>query len=299
MTVLHYKPQIWSNVLLASLEKNTVFASELVTNRDYEDDISQMGDTVHITSIGDPVVSNYVPGAGLNYQRLADAGQSFMIDQAKSWAAAINDVDKAQQRGSFQAFFESKAAYKLRDQVDQFIASLYTGVAAANIMGSAGSPLTPGVYTSSAVADLYLKVLIPAGVLLSQQNVPKEGRYAVLPPWAMGLAAQTQAFVAFPGYNGGPGSVMANGACGQLAGFTLMESNNTVQAVAGGAGTGVNVIQFGHKMAITYGDQVAENEAMRDPQDFGDLIRGLHVYGGKLTHPEAIGVAYALRPAGI
>lgn len=299
MTFLHYKPQVWSKVLLASLEKELVFGSDMVINHDYQGEIQRLGDVLHISSITDPVINTYVPYAGLTYQQVGDAGQSLQIDQAKDWAAQIADIDRAQTMNNFQGFFEDRAAYKLADQMDQFIASMYTGCASANVLGSSGSPITPGLYSSSSVADLYLKILLPLGVLLTQANVPKKGRYCILPAWGMALAAQAQAFVAFPGYNGGVGDVMANGKCGMLAGFTLMESNNTVQAVPGAPGTRVDVIQAGHSMAITFGDQVAENEALRSQNDFADLIRGLHVYGAKLTRPEAVAVAYALRPVGI
>lgn len=300
MSVDHYKPEIWSAVLQGSLEKDLVFGSDYVINRQYEGEISQLGDTVHISSIADPVISNYTPNAPLTYQTNQDAGQSFVVDQAKSWSVRIDDVDKKQAAGNFQSFFEDKAAYKMSDVMDQFIASLYTAAAPANILGTSGAPLTPGLYTTSAPADFYLKVILPLKVLLGQANVPNDGgRYLVLPPWAMALATQTQAFIAFPSTTGAPGEVMANGAVGRLGGFVLLESNNAVQTVAGGPGTGVWAIQCGHNSAVTFADQIVENEALRATDTFGDLVRGLHVYGAKVIRPEAIGVAYVLRPTGI
>jgi hypothetical protein len=301
MSVVTYKAEFWSNVLLAAYMKKLVFGSEYVINRDYEGQISRGGDTVHITSLADPVISNYTLGQNLSYQQLQGSGQSFTVDQAKSWSAQMEDVDRRQQVGDLQGYFEGRAAYRLADVMDQFIASLYTGVAPANILGTSAAPLTPALYNpTSAPADFYLKVILPLKVLLSQQSVPDDGnRYIVLPPWAMALAAQTQAFVAFPGYTGDPGTVMENGAVGRLGGFVLLESNNAVQTVAGGSGTGVWAIQAGHNSAITFADQIVQNEALRSQGDFADLIRGLHVYGGKVVHPEALAVAYVLRPTGI
>lgn len=300
MTVLHYKAEMWSRVLLAAYMKKLVFGSEYVINRDYEDEISRFGDTVHITSLADPTISTYVPGSTLTYQQLVDAGQSLVVDQAKSWSAQMEDVDRRQQIGDLQGYFEGRAAYRLADVADQFVASLYTACDPANILGSSGSPLTPALFAPSTPADFYIKVILPLRVLLSQNNVPDDGnRYMVLPPWAMALAAQTQAFVAFPGYNGNPGDVMTNGACGRLGNFVLLESNNSVQAVAGGPGTGVWAIQAGHNSAITFADQIVQNEALRAQGDFADLIRGLHVYGARVTRPEALSVAYVLRPSGI
>lgn len=299
MTVLHYKAEFWSKVLLEAYRKKLIFGSDLVINRDYEDEVSRFGDTVHITSLADPTISTYSPGSTLNYQQLQDAGQSFVIDQAKSWSAQMNDVDRRQQVGDLQGYFEGRAAYRIADTQDQFIASLYTGVDPANVLGSSASPLTPALYTPSTPADFYLKVILPLGVLLDEQNVPSEGRYLACPPWGVAMAAQTQAFVQFPAAGGGAGEVMASGAVGELGGFTIMKSVNTVQTVAGGPGTGVWAFQAGHNSAITFADQIAENEALRSQADFADLIRGLNVYGGKLTRPEAIAIAYVLRPSGI
>lgn len=299
MTVLHYKAEFWSKVLLEAYRKKLVFGSPMVINRDYEGEVSRFGDTVHITSISDPTISTYTPGGTLTYQQLQDAGQSFVVDQAKSWSAQMNDVDRRQQVGDLQGYFEGRAAYRIADVQDQFIASLYTGVDPANVLGSSASPLTPALYTPTNPADFYLKVILPLGVLLDQLNVPEDGRYLVAPPWGVAMAAQTQAFVQFPGNDGGVGEVMGTRAVGQLGGFVIMKSNNTVQTVAGGPGTGVWAIQAGHNSAITFADQIAENEALRSQADFADLIRGLNVYGGKLTRPEAIAIAYVLRPAGI
>ncbi|MGH3436852.1 MAG: hypothetical protein ACRDRN_10350 [Sciscionella sp.] len=299
MTVLHYKAEFWSKVLLEAYRKQLVFGSDMVINRDYEDEVSRFGDTVHITSLADPTIATYTPGSTLNYQQLQDAGQSFVIDQAKSWSAQMNDVDRRQQVGDLQGYFEGRAAYRIADVQDQFIASLYTGVDPANVLGSSAAPLTPALYTPTTPADFYLSVLLPLGVLLDQLNVPDQGRYCILPPFGAAMAAQTQAFVQFPGNNGTAGEVMATRAVGELGGFTIMKSNNVVQTVAGGPGTGVYAIQAGHNSAITFADQIAENEALRSQADFADLIRGLNVYGGKLTRPEAIAIAYVKRPAGI
>lgn len=301
MSVLHFKPELWSKILLGALQKKLVFAGPMVVNRDYEGEISGPGDTVHITSLSDPTISNYTPNSTLNYQVLTDAGQTLQIDQAKSWSVQIDDVDRRQAMGDMQTWTEGRAAYRIADIADQFIASQYTGLAAANALGSSASPLTPGLYNpSTAPADFYVKVVLPLKVLLGQQNVPDDGnRYLIVPPWARGLIEQTQAFIAFPGAGGDAGQVMQAGFFGKIGGFNLMESNNAVQTVAGGPGTGVWAIQAGHRDAITYAEQIVQTEALRAQATFADLVRGLHVYGAKVIRPEALAVAYTLRPTGI
>jgi hypothetical protein len=44
----------------------------------------------------------------------------------------------------------------------------------------------------------------------------------------------------------------------------------------------------GTKDAITHAAQVTKTETLRNQSDFGDLIRGLNVYGRKVVKPEAL-----------
>jgi hypothetical protein len=302
MTYVNFIPQVWSPIILAALQKKLVYGSTLVVNDDYEGDIQERGDTVHITGFGDPTVSNYVPGGSLVYEQIADAGQTMVIDQAKSVSFAITDVDRAQAAGRMQPYLEGRSAYRMADVADQFIAAKYTGAAAGNTLGTTGAPLTPQPYggASSHPADFYTQVLEPLKVILDQNDVPDEDRYITCPPWAVSLISQTQNFVSVTSMQGDSSRVFQRGFMGEVSGFgSVLKTNNCPQPVAGGAGTGVWAIQAGHPMAITYADQIAETEALRLQSDFSDGVRSLHLYGAKLTRPEAIAVAYVQRPNGI
>ena len=180
MSVLAFKPEVWSKVILAALQKNLVFGGAGVVNNDYEGEISGPGNVVHITQFGDPVISDYTPNSTLTYQALNDAGLDLNIDQAKSFAFSVDDVDRRQAAGDMQSYLEERASYKLADTADQYIASLYTGVASTNTVGSSGSPIAPALYSSTAPADFYQKVLLPLKVQLSQANIPMQGRYVVV-----------------------------------------------------------------------------------------------------------------------
>ena len=135
MSVANFKPEIWSKVILAALQKNLVYGGPMIVNDDYEGEIAGPGDAVHITQFGDPTISTYTPGGTLTYQPLIDAGMTLYIDQAKSFSFAIDDVDRRQAAGDMQAYLEGRAAYQMANVADQFIASLYTGCAAANVIG--------------------------------------------------------------------------------------------------------------------------------------------------------------------
>ena len=294
-------------MILAAEKKALVFGGPGVVNDDYEGEISGPGTTVHITQFGDPVISDYAPNQSIVYQELDDAGTELLIDQRKYFGFTIDDVDKRQAAGDMQAYLEDRAAYKLADTADQFIAGLYTGVANANILTNSGtssltpgSEITPAVYggASSAPADFYLKVVLPLKVKLDEAYVPKQGRYLVVPPWAEALLEQTQAFVsvATPEQQ----QVFREGLIGRVAGFDVYISNNSINFdPTANSGTGGWIVQAGHPMAITFAEQIVQTEALRLQTTFADAVRGLHVYGGKLVRPDHIAVAGVIRPAGI
>jgi hypothetical protein len=303
ISVLSFKAEVWSKVILAAEKKALVFGGPGIVNDDYEGEISGPGTTVHITQFGDPEISNYAPNESIAYQELDDAGQELLIDQRKYFAFTIDDVDKRQAAGDMQAYLEDRAAYKLADTADQFIAGLYVNCAYANILqvSSASSlnsnnGITVNTYGGSSTnpADFYLKVVLPLKVKLDEAYVPSKGRYLVIPPWSMALLEQTQAFVsvATPAQQ----DVFANGLVGRVAGFDVYTSNNSVEYDQTNNGW---VVQAGHPMATTFAEQIVQTEALRLQTTFADAVRGLHVYGGRLVRPDHIAVAGVKRPPGI
>jgi P22 coat protein - gene protein 5 len=292
----------WSKVILAALQKNLVFGGPGVVNNDYEGEISGPGNVVHITQFGDPSITAYTPNSTITYQTLNDAGLDLNIDQAYSFSFSVDDVDRRQAAGDMQSYLEERASYKLADNADQYIAGLYTGVASNNIVSNSltsGSYLAPLTYSSatSHPADFYTQVLLPLKVKLSQANIPMQGRYVVVPPWAEALLEQTQAFLAVTDMRGEASQVFQTGMIGRAAGFDIYVSNNAVEFDTTGQGTWA--VMAGHPMALTYAEQIVQTEALRLQTTFADGVRGLHVFGAKLVRPDAIAVAGVTRPSGI
>ena len=54
MAITNFIPEVWAASLLSNLQKNLVYGG--LANRDYEGEISEFGDTVHITSLADPTI---------------------------------------------------------------------------------------------------------------------------------------------------------------------------------------------------------------------------------------------------
>jgi hypothetical protein len=199
MAILRFRPEIWSAALLVALQKKLVYAQPGVVNRDYEGEITQAGDTVRITSISDPTIGTYVPNVtAIAPEELTDAQRTLVVDQAKYFAFFVDDVDKRQAKGDVMPTAMARAAYKLADQADQFVAGLYTGIQSANAVNS-GSAITFTAVGATATEEFYNKVLVPLKVKLDEANVPTEGRWCVVPPWAHAMLLLSSLFSRFDG----------------------------------------------------------------------------------------------------
>ncbi|PJN24056.1 P22 phage major capsid protein family protein [Kitasatospora sp. CB02891] len=282
MAITRFKPEIWSAKLLVAARKALVYGGPQVINRDYEGDIAQAGDTVRITSISDPTVGTYVPNnTVITPEELTDAQRSLVVDQQKYWAFKVDDVDKRQAKGDVMTEAMSRAAYKMADVQDQYVASFYTGIQAANVIGSTGAPIN--IYTTP--TDAYDKVLVPLRTKLAKANVPTQGRYVVASPEFMASLLLDPRFI--KANEAGTPDALRNGLVGRAAGFDIFESNNT--PVPSGD---TQVIQAGVGAAITFADQIAKTEAYRPESSFSDAVKGLSVYGAKLVRPDMLACAY-------
>lgn len=273
MAITAFIPEIWSARLMVALQKSLVFGQAGIVNRDYEGDISQYGDTVRITSISDPTIGNYVPNVTvITPENLNDAQRTLTVDQSKYFAFEVDDVEKRQAMGDVMPEAMRRAAYKLRDVVDQYIANFYTSVPASNDVGTVTIGATP--------TKVYDEVLVPLSVKLDEANVPTENRWIVLPPWVHGKLLLDSRFI--KANESGTTQGLRNAEVGNAAGFTIYKSNNVVNSstdlweVLAGAGN----------TAISYAEQINKVEAYRPQSSFSDAVKGLHLWGAKVIRPD-------------
>lgn len=279
MSVATFIPEVWAAALLSSLKKALVYG--MLANRNYEGEISDFGDTVTINSISRPTVSTYTPNStSIVPEKLTAAQRKLLIDQAKYFAFEIDDVDRRQARGDMMGEAMTESAFALGDVADQFIAGLYTGVVAANDIGTVA-------VTAAAPEGAYDNVLIPLKVALDDANVPDENRWCVIPPWFEGRLLRDDRFID-ASKTGDAVAAAIRGFVGAAAGFRLFKSNNTPAP-----GGDDNIVISGYPGAISYAEQINKVEAYRPEDSFSDAVKGLHLYGGKLVRPQGIAVARA------
>lgn len=283
MAIDRFIPEIWAAQLLTALEKSLVYAQPAVVNRDYEGDISEAGDTVRITSISDPTIGTYTPNSTtITPEELTDAQRTLVIDQAKYFAFKVDDVDKRQAKGDVMPEAMRRAAYKLRDVVDQYVAAFYTSVDSANKVNS-------GSAVSITTGALAYTNLVNLSTELDEANVTTEGRWVVLPPWYHGLLLDNANFINAEKSADG-GMALRNGFIGRAAGFDLYKSNNVVNV------TGDDyAVLAGVNSAISYAEQINKVEAYRPESSFSDAVKGLHLWGAKVIRPDSLAYLLASR----
>lgn len=286
MSVNNFKPTIWSANILATLQKSLVFASPMITNRNYEGEVANFGDRVKINQIGDVTVSNYAQGTNIAYQDMASAAQFLDIDQQKYFAINLDDVDAAQVNVDLMSAYSVQAAYSISDVVDQALAGLYGSAGIVSNLGTTAAPLAVTAADSTGGNVGILELLRRIMVAMNKNNVPKIGRYVVLSPDLAGRLAERNVTL----YNVRQTQEAAdNGFIGNFYGFNIFESNNVSDV--GTAATPKQKILAGTNAAITMAQQVAKIEGVRRENSFADAVRGLYVYGAKVVLPEALACA--------
>ena len=294
-----FLPAIYSKKVLNFFRKASV--AEAITNTDYAGEISAFGDSVKV--IKEPVisVSSYTRGAATAATKLTDQEVTLVVDTANAFKFIVDDIETSMSHVNFKEVAASSAAYALRDAFDTaVIAGMFTGLSASSpdhVLGHDDDTTMAAGVIDEANKSINLLLTDPLDVLarmarlLDDQNVPEEGRWVVASPDFYEQLSQSSSKLLSVDFNGGQGSIR-NGlvSSGKLRGFAMYKSNNIgTTAAADGK------LIAGHMSAVCTAQTITSTEVIRDPDSFGDICRGLHVFGVKVIRPEAlVGAFYSL-----
>jgi hypothetical protein len=295
----NFMPELYSKKVLNFFRKASV--AEAITNTDYAGEISAFGDSVKI--IKEPVITvdQYERGGAVTATTLTDNEVTLVVDTANAFKFIVDDIESSMSHVNFKEVASSSAAYALRDAFDTgVIAKLFAGVPASapnHILGAdSASDLAAGTFDGSGNLDIGyasgehdpIDVLSHMARLLDEQNVPEEGRWFLANPEFYEQLVQTSSKLMSVDFNAGQGSIR-NGlvSSGKLRGFDMYKTNN-IAATSNAAGKCI----AGHISSTCTAQTIINTEVVRDTASFGDIVRGLHVYGAKVLRPEALVSAF-------
>jgi N4-gp56 family major capsid protein len=281
----NFIPEIWSGKLQAKFYKTTVFSE--ISNNDWEGEIKGQGDKVRIRTIPTISINTYNKGDNLTNQVPTSAPIELNIDQGKYFAVVLDDVDAVQTDVKLMDMFTNDATEQMKIAIDALIldgvkaagAAANKGATAGAISGNInlGTDAAPRAVTKANVLDL----ILDAGQALDEQNVPESGRWLVIPSWMAAMIKNSDLKQAY--LTGDSVSPLRNGKLGMIDRFQVYVSNNLPKT-----GDGDSYLLAGTKDAITFASQMTNVETLRAQSTFGNIVRGLNVFGYSVIKPEAL-----------
>ena len=292
-----FLPSIYSKKVLNFFRKASVV--EAITNTDYAGEISAYGDSVKIIKEPTITVYDYTRGSDTTSTKLTDQEITLVVDSAKAFKFIVDDIETNMSHVNFKEVASSSAAYSLKDSYDAAVlTTMFAGVSASapdHVIGADAAAGSAGVGETTASVDLGvasevdpLDLMARMARLLDDQSVPEENRWFVASPDFYEELSQSGSKLLSVDFNAGQGSIR-NGlvSSGKLRGFDMYKSNN-IPSVSTATGQCLG----GHMSSTATANTILSTEVIRDPSSFGDIVRGLHVYGAKVLRDDAMVKAF-------
>ncbi len=259
-------------------------------------------------------VRPYEIGMNLQYEVPTPGYLDMQIDQGFYFGVKVSDVIEYQSDMDLMNLFTDEASKQLRISIEEEVfynAFVTNGPSSTNEGASAGK--LSGSYnlgTDTAPIDSsnpnnVLQAVLALSAVLDEQNVPPDGRFLIITPYIRHVLLQTNIAATF--FSGDSSSIQRTGKIGTIDRFTTYVSNLLPRAGAGrkfvkgrdaltsgGVESGAlarHMMVAGTKHAVSFAASIDKTEPMRDPTDFGDIVRGLSIYGRKVVKPEALAIA--------
>ena len=273
MSVAVFKPTLWSNKIQNALETLT----GLRTHCDYEfeKELVKAGNKLKITGSVAPTIGTYVPGTDIDIENVDGNDQELVIDQFKYFARYFDNVDKAQSIPGVLENDSKECARYLHEEGDKYVASiLKAGVEAGTIAKSSTAIAPSKTNVVGAVED--------GLVALYEKNVkPTDELYGEFSPKFYSMLRQSLTETLTNNVE-----LAKKGAVGKYNNVMVCIENLLPTA----EGVKYNFIRT--SKAVAFAGQIDTVKAVEKEKGFGDIVKGLYVFGAKVVRPEQ---AYAIQ----
>ena len=276
-------PKIWSAAFLRILERRNIWLG--LMNRMYEGEIRSAGDRVVIpTFTGTVAVKDYTPNTNIADPELVDTTtQELAISEQKYFHIYVDDIDRVQARPDLMEAFMTTAAIEISEEIDNFCENLYTGtaVAASRLLTIGSSSALEKGGTIAGNKTAIEKLLFELPELKRKMFEAK----IVEAPNGFSLIVTPEVFASFERYfmlSSTASEVLAprviRGTIDpRLNGFNIVRTSNLPKTADKHQLIATNLV------AGSFISQITEMVPYRPEKRFGDAIKALYVYGGKIV----------------
>ena len=121
-------PTVWNESLQRELEPKLVLAKH--TNREYEGQVKQKGDSVRLLNVGRPTIYDYTTDERETLhtnlpqpEEIENASSTLYIKQARAYNYYVGDIDRIQMLndGKVMAAYQKETALGLAEKVDKYL----------------------------------------------------------------------------------------------------------------------------------------------------------------------------------
>ena len=144
-TAANFIPELWSPMTKRAVESNLTMARLVM--RDFEGEIKQRGDTVHIADISNLSVGDKSASTNVNYETITEGKTDITIDKHKYAAFKLEDIVAVQSNVNLMSEYSNKLAYALAKQIDTDLLALY--VALSQSCGADNTAITNDTFLTA------------------------------------------------------------------------------------------------------------------------------------------------------
>ena len=268
MSVAVFKQSLWSTKIQNALDTLT----GLRTHCDYQFESEiKAGDKLKITGSVKPTIGTYVPGTDIDIENVDGNDQELVIDQFRYFARYFDNVDKAQSIPGVLENDSKECAKFLHEEGDKYVATIIKAGIDEGKIAKSSSAITPSKTNvvgavEDALVSLYEKNVSP--------TVDLYGEFS--PKWYSFLRqALTETLT-------NNVELAKKGAVGKYNNVMVCIENLLPVADT----TRYNIIRTAK--AVAFAGQVDTVKAIEKEKGFGDIVKGLYVFGAKVVRPDEI-----------
>ncbi len=269
MSYKNFVPRVWAKKIQHELERKMVFAEDC--NREYEGQVTNIGDTVKILGVGKPTIKTQVGGdiTLTGAEKVESTAVSMPINHIAYFDYMVGDIDKLQATGGIMEALNKESSLGVANEMDKLISEVARDKLAVRFSSTA----------TAITKDNILPTIDSCLVKLYDNDVqPNDEIVMTVKPWFYMILKQ--AYTALDTDNS---KMLENGKVGRYGNVIVKMSNNVVQDTNGN-----DLVMIRTKKADAFANPKVHKEPYRPEKAFADAVKGFALYDTKIVRPKEL-----------
>lgn len=280
MSVAIFKPELWSKIILNELDTMT----SMRKHSDYRFNSEiKYGTKLHITEAGGTTIRDYTAGQDITLENADGLNVVLEITEQKYFAKYYDNVDMVQAIDGVMENDAKESAKALKLEADKFVANKLKDGVVNGVTFTDGTVTETRRIKASAVytpAKATICRTIEDGLtyLYSMNVTPDTEIWGELSPVMYSYLREFLTELATNNLD-----LMKRGIIGKYNNVNITIENVLPNNTVGGQFVRYNFLRTGK--AFAFAEQIDKVRAVEKERGFGDIVKGLYVYGGVLVRP--------------